>query len=107
MQRRDFLKSTLATSVALQSIRAGEPLPKRTFKDDVKLSVISFGGIVVVGMEQPLANQTVADSVERGINYFDVAPSYGNGEAETKLGSWRHRSSAYTPITSISTSSMP
>ncbi len=86
MQRRDFIRSTLAASVALQSIRAGEPLPKRTYKDDVKLSVISFGGIVVVGLDQKVANQTVADSVERGVNYFDVAPSYGDGEAETKLG---------------------
>ncbi len=39
-----------------------------------------------MGMEQAEANRTVADAVARGINYFDVAPSYGNGEAEEKLG---------------------
>jgi aryl-alcohol dehydrogenase-like predicted oxidoreductase len=48
--------------------------------------VIGFGGIVVMGMEQPEADRTVADAVARGINYFDVAPSYGDGEAEEKLG---------------------
>jgi aryl-alcohol dehydrogenase-like predicted oxidoreductase len=48
--------------------------------------VIGFGGIVVVGLDQRVADQTVADSVERGVNYFDVAPTYGKGEAETKLG---------------------
>jgi aryl-alcohol dehydrogenase-like predicted oxidoreductase len=48
--------------------------------------VIGFGGIVVMGNEQKAADRTVADSVERGINYFDVAPSYGDGEAEIKLG---------------------
>lgn len=51
-----------------------------------QLSVIGFGGIVVMGMEQPEANRTVARVVERGVTYFDVAPSYGNGEAEEKLG---------------------
>jgi aryl-alcohol dehydrogenase-like predicted oxidoreductase len=51
-----------------------------------ELSVIGFGGIVVMGMEQPEANRAVASVVERGVTYFDVAPSYGNGEAEEKLG---------------------
>ena len=51
-----------------------------------ELSVIGFGGIVVMGMTQPDADRTVAGVVERGITYFDVAPSYGNGEAEEKLG---------------------
>jgi aryl-alcohol dehydrogenase-like predicted oxidoreductase len=37
-------------------------------------------------MEQTQANREVARAVERGVNYFDVAPTYGNGEAEEKLG---------------------
>ena len=52
MKRRQFLKSTLAGGVALQSIRAGEPLPQRPYKDGVQLSVIGFGGIVVVGLDR-------------------------------------------------------
>lgn len=51
-----------------------------------ELSVIGFGGIVVMGMSQHEANQTVAQAYERGVTYFDVAPSYGDGEAEEKLG---------------------
>ena len=61
-------------------------IPARVYKDDVKLSMVAFGGIVVVGMEQKEADRIVAESVERGVNYFDVAPSYFNGEAEMKLG---------------------
>ena len=34
--------------------------------------------------EPAAASQAVAEAVERGVNYFDVAPSYGN--AEEKLG---------------------
>ena len=35
---------------------------------------------------QAEADRHVASAVERGVTYFDVAPSYGNGEAEEKLG---------------------
>jgi aryl-alcohol dehydrogenase-like predicted oxidoreductase len=37
-------------------------------------------------MEQKDADRTVAEAFDRGVNYFDVAPSYFDGEAETKLG---------------------
>jgi aryl-alcohol dehydrogenase-like predicted oxidoreductase len=61
-------------------------IPRRAYRDDVQLSVVGFGGIAVMGMEQRGANAIVAEAVEAGVNYFDVAPSYGNGEAEEKLG---------------------
>lgn len=64
----------------------GRPIPKRRYRDNVELSIVGFGGIVVVGLAQAAADKTVADSVARGVNYFDVAPSYGDGEAEEKLG---------------------
>jgi aryl-alcohol dehydrogenase-like predicted oxidoreductase len=52
-----------------------------------KLSVIGFGGILVVGEDQSDANRLVASAADRGVNYFDVSPMYGDGEAEIKLGS--------------------
>ena len=39
---------------------------------------------MVSGVEQDHANRIVAEAVEKGVNYFDVAPSYG--DAEIKLG---------------------
>ncbi len=97
MKRREFFNTSLGAfllSLFSQRLIAGNgdrkssvrPMPKRLFKDDVELSVIGFGGIVVVGMDQSQANAIVRESFERGINYFDVAPSYGDGEAEQKLG---------------------
>jgi aryl-alcohol dehydrogenase-like predicted oxidoreductase len=60
-------------------------LPKRPYGDTgVKLSIIGFGGVVAMNAEQDDANRIVAEAVERGVNYFDVAPGYGN--AEEKLG---------------------
>jgi len=46
----------------------------------VKLSVIGFGGMAIDKLEQERVNRMVAESVERGVNYFDVAPTYGNAE---------------------------
>jgi len=87
MERREFLKNAAVAGLASQAmLGADKELPKRIYKDDVKLSVIGFGGIIMMGQEQPKANQIVAEAVGRGLNYFDVAPSYGDGEAEEKLG---------------------
>ena len=62
-------------------------IPKRKYgKTDLMLSIIGFGGIVVMGHDQDQANHIVAEAFDRGVNYYDVAPSYGDTEAETKLG---------------------
>ena len=97
MKRREFLKTAAVAGVAVHQVNwrfveaavAPSPtrlIPRRPYRDGVELSTIGFGGIVVVGLEQRDANRIVATSVERGVNYFDVAPSYGNAEAEEKLG---------------------
>lgn len=87
MRRRTFMQLTAATVGAIAASKArAETLPKREYKAGVKLSVIGFGGIVVCGMEQRDADRIVAESFDRGVNYFDVAPSYYDGEAERKLG---------------------
>src|SRR5574341_1928125 len=65
---------------------ANKPIPRRHFKEDIQLSIVGFGGIVVIGQAQTDANREVARAFDRGVNYFDVAPSYGGGEAEEKLG---------------------
>ena len=60
-------------------------IPRRALgRTGETLSVIGFGGIVVMNAEPAHAANVVAEAVARGINYFDVAPSYGN--AEERLG---------------------
>jgi len=86
MERRQFLASALVTSAAAWAAHAAQAIPKRLYRNGVELSVVALGGIVVVGMEQPAANNIVAEAYDRGINYYEVAPSYGNSEAEEKLG---------------------
>jgi aryl-alcohol dehydrogenase-like predicted oxidoreductase len=49
-----------------------------------RLSVIGFGGILCSGTTPAESDRLVATAVDAGVNYFDVAPSYG--DAETRLG---------------------
>lgn len=57
-------------------------MEKRTLgKTGEKLSMIGFGGIVVKDVTPEDASRYVAQAIDRGINYFDVAPTYGNAEA--------------------------
>jgi aryl-alcohol dehydrogenase-like predicted oxidoreductase len=56
-------------------------MEKRTLgKTGEKLSMIGFGGIIVMNATSDEAASNVAEAIDRGINYFDVAPTYGNAE---------------------------
>ena len=93
MQRRDFLRKGTAAAAGLAAsekllplAKASEgatssPIPKRRLgKTGVELSIIALGGIVVMDTEQTFANNIVAEAFDRGVNYFDVAPQYGNAQ---------------------------
>jgi predicted aldo/keto reductase-like oxidoreductase len=64
---------------------ARKPLPKRPYgRTKERLSIIGFGGMVVKDVTPREAANFVAEAVDRGVNYFDVAPFYGN--AQQRLG---------------------
>ena len=74
---------------AKEKLAAGKiprrPIPKRQYgRHKEKLSVIGFGGMVVKDVSPKEAANFVAEAVDRGVNYFDVAPYYGN--AQRRLG---------------------
>ncbi|MHC4158934.1 MAG: aldo/keto reductase [Planctomycetota bacterium] len=99
-ERREFIR--LVSAAAAKVFLGGQPLlamgekkdlerkvadkfPRRTLgKTGERISIIAFGGIVVMNAEPEHAARVVAEAVEKGINYFDVAPTYG--DAEVKLG---------------------
>lgn len=95
MNRRDFLKTAAISSTALavgaSTLRGAESgnaarLPRREYKPGVEISIIGFAGLMLRKplMDQDNANRVVAKAYERGCNYFDVAPAYG--DAQEKLG---------------------
>ena len=53
-------------------------------KTGFDISAVSYGGIVSMDDGQAASDRYVGWAVDRGVNYFDVAPSYG--DAEEKLG---------------------
>lgn len=98
MDRRSFLTSgalaaglaaapglSAATPFPSPSDKGFKPIQKRPLgKTGQELSIIGLGGIVIMNAEQAVANNTVAQAHEAGINYVDVAPSYG--DAQQMLG---------------------
>jgi len=59
-------------------------------KTGLKVSVIGFGASPLGGEFGPVdpdqGQRAVNYAIDQGINYFDVAPYYGRGLAETRLG---------------------
>ena len=94
MKRRIFIRNSTLGAIALSipTIRSfgnnfpdDFEIPKRVLgKTGEKLSVIGFGGIMLNDNPQDFANELVAKAYDLGVNYYDVAPSYGN--AQDRLG---------------------
>jgi len=42
--------------------------------------------MLLLGMTQEEVDRIVGEALSQGVNYFDVAPFYGSGEAEQKMG---------------------
>jgi aryl-alcohol dehydrogenase-like predicted oxidoreductase len=66
-------------------------MEKRTFgRSGMRLSILGFGcgavgGLMVRG-DPADQERTIARALEAGVNYFDTAVQYGNGESEKNLG---------------------
>ncbi len=94
--RRDFLKAgSAAIATSALPLAAGcagtKPLVAQVPKDSkirnlrtlgrtgFKTSDVSFGGV-------PQTANVIRYCYDKGINYFDTAESYGNGESESRIG---------------------
>jgi aryl-alcohol dehydrogenase-like predicted oxidoreductase len=103
MKRRTFLKTVggvtggLALSAG-QSIAAdladkpapstpGDGVPKRVLgRTGQQVSVVGFPGLALIQYDQARCTEGLRRAFDRGINYFDIAPAYGNGQCETRMG---------------------
>jgi len=95
MKRRDFIKTTAVVAPMISLFPAdlsaitrdsvSGKMEKRSLgRTGEMLSIIGFGGIVVRDATPEEASASVKLAIDAGINYFDVAPTYG--DAEIKLG---------------------
>jgi predicted aldo/keto reductase-like oxidoreductase len=95
MERRDFIKKTsiIAPMISLfpadlssitRNLHPGKIEKRSLGQTGEMLSMIGFGGMLVKDASTEEAAANVKLAIDSGINYFDVAPTYG--DAEVKLG---------------------
>jgi len=66
---------------SIKRVKTSGKMEKRMLgKTGEMLSIIGFGGIVVMNATSAEASERVKMAIDAGINYFDIAPSYGNAE---------------------------
>ncbi|UCF59443.1 MAG: aldo/keto reductase [Candidatus Bathyarchaeota archaeon] len=53
---------------------------RRLGRTGLKVSIIGFGGIPIIARSRHDAEKTVRYAYDKGINYFDTARAYGDGE---------------------------
>ncbi len=69
----------------------------------MKVSVVALGGWINFGegkMAEERAKAVVERAYERGVNFFDLADSYGKGEAERQMGALLGRYPRHTLVIS-------
>ena len=62
---------------------------RRLGRLDHRSSVLLYGAAALASVEQEVADQSIQEALDAGINHFDVAASYG--DAELRLGPWMPR----------------
>ena len=98
MKRRVFLKTVGGAAGAAvlgvpKIFAAAEPAPKAgelqrrpLGRTGMKVSVVGFPGLALAKLDQEKCTAALHSAFDRGVNFFDVAPAYGSGEAEIKMG---------------------
>jgi len=99
MKRRSFLK-TVGSAAGAGALAVGAPqsclqakdeceasLPRRVLgRTGKEVSVVGFPGLALIHYDQDKCTAGLHQAFKRGVNYFDVAPAYGRGQAEIKMG---------------------
>ena len=103
MKRRTFLQAVSGVvgtgALGARSVARGEQaaaaapevkvdgMPRRVLgRTGERVSIIGFPGLSLVHYDQDRCTTGLHHAFARGVNYFDVAPAYGKGDAETKMG---------------------
>lgn len=91
MKRRTFIGALAASAACLSTGMAsktgekpadGAVLPRRPLgRTGLTLPVIGFSGIVARDNTPEAVDRVVGESLDMGIDFFDIAASYGNSEA--------------------------
>jgi predicted aldo/keto reductase-like oxidoreductase len=92
MDRRNFLKSVAATTVASSlssklSAAAEPPIPHRTLgRTGEKISMVGIGGYHLGRPSEQDAIRIVRTALDAGVNFLDNCWDYNNGVSEERMG---------------------
>ena len=98
MKRRSFLKALGGTAITAAVTRPSEAaplteevvhgLPRRKLgRTDDRISMVGFPGLSLRNYSQEEGTAKLHEAFAQGLNYYDVAPAYGeNGICEVKMG---------------------
>ena len=94
MQRRSFLKLVGGAGVGVALSGCATPVRKTVAgmpyrelgRTGLEVSVVAYGGLTLYHGTQEEGTASLRRAFDRAVNYFDVAPAYGNGDAEVKMG---------------------
>jgi len=76
-----------ATSAVRGEDEAPGGMPRREVgRTGMKASIITFPGLSLARNEQEAGTAKLHDALKRGVNYFDVAPAYGDAEIKMGIG---------------------
>lgn len=64
-------------------------------KTGYDVSGVVYGGVISTDVPQADSDRYVAWSIDQGVNYFDIAPSYGNGEEQLGKSLKPYRNGVY------------
>ena len=94
MQRRSFLKLVGGAGVGVALSGCATPVRKTVAgmpyrmlgRTGLEVSVVAYGGLTLFHGTQEEGTASLRRAFDQAVNYFDVAPAYGNGDAEVKMG---------------------
>ncbi len=73
--------------LAASADEKGTRLPRRRLgRTGAKISIAGFPGLALIHYPQEECTAGIHRAFHSGVNYFDVAPAYGKGECEAKMG---------------------
>ena len=64
---------------------------RRLGRTGLEASVVALGGAALIGASQREADRAIEKALECGVNYFDIAPTYGNSEVLVRPWVQRYR----------------
>src|SRR5574341_219164 len=111
MKRRSFIKSAMTTAIGLgltgrssayaEEVKSASTAKRTLGKTGFQVFPVVYGGIVSMNDGQEASNNYINWAIDRGVNYFDVAPLYG--DAQEKLGHSlkNHRKKVYLACKSV------